>query len=91
MDGGKHPSTREIVEMILSGGLLEDLLSYLREKGVDVEGLKSIYDLDPQVVREYAVAKNIIEDGDRVDELKAGGDVEERYEPLELRPRTQPR
>ncbi len=88
---GPEPGKNDLIEMIVSGGLLEDLLSFLREKGYEVDNLKSIYDLDPSLVREYALAKNLIEKSDRVEELRAGGDVEERFEPLEVRPRTQPR
>ena len=88
---GPEPGKNDLIEMIVSGGLLEDLLSFLREKGYEVDNLKSIYDLDPSLVREYARAKNLLEESDQVEELRAGGDVEERFEPLEVRPRTQPR
>ena len=84
-------SEKELIEMILSGGLLEDFLDYLRKHDVNVDDIKSIYDLDPSIVREYASVKNLLERGDGTEELHSGSDVEERYEPREVRPRTQPR
>jgi hypothetical protein len=82
-------SKQEIIEMILSAGLLEDFIKFLRERGVDLDDVKSIYNIEESVVREYAVKKRIVFNPDT--SLDTKDTIEEEYEPRRVRPRTPPK
>ncbi len=80
---------QELLEMILSAGLLEDLLKYLKEKRIDLDDIKSIYDIDESIIREYAKKKKIVISSDTGFDSK--DHLEEDLEPREIRPKTPPR
>jgi hypothetical protein len=82
-------SKQEIIEMILSAGLLEDFIKFLRKRGVDLDDVKSIYNIDESMVREYAVEKRIVFNPDS--SLDTKDKIEEEYEPRGVRPRTPPK
>lgn len=79
----------ELIELILVAGLIEDFISYIRSKRIDVDGLESIYDIDEELVLEYVREKKLVEEGD------SGALPEERrefeLEPRGVRPRTPPK
>ncbi len=80
---------QELIEMILSAGLLEDFLKYLREKNVNLDDVKSIYNIDEKLVREYALERKIVIEAEP--ELDSKDRIEEKYEPFGVKPRTPPR
>lgn len=81
----------EIIEMILSGGLLQDFIEYLKSKGINLEDIKSIYEVDDQLIKEYAMMKKIICDPNAPSQVAFDDDVEEKYEPQQVKPKTPPR
>ncbi|MGC8752503.1 MAG: hypothetical protein ACP5RO_03050 [Fervidicoccaceae archaeon] len=85
---GDEHSKNEIIEMILSGGLLEDFLNYLKERKIDVDE-KKLYDLDDRVILEYAESKKLLKVGD--DPFPGQTTGYEELEPNKARPRTPPR
>lgn len=83
-----HHSKNEIIEMILSGGLLEDFIKYLKDRNIDVDE-KKLYDLDEKVIIEYAEKKKLLKTGDDSFEVRTT-DFED-FEPSRSRPRTPPK
>ncbi len=81
----------EIIEMILSGGLLQDFIEYLKSKGINLEDIKSIYEVDYQLIKEYAVMKKIICDPNAPSQVALDDGIEEKYEPQQVKPKTPPR
>jgi len=85
---GELHSKNEIIEMILSGGLLEDFLNFLKAKNINVDE-KKLYDLDESILMEYAENKRLLKAGD--DPLLEQGSDYESLEPSSARPRTPPK
>ncbi|MEM0021132.1 MAG: hypothetical protein QW039_05760 [Fervidicoccaceae archaeon] len=81
-------SKDEIIEIILSAGLLDDLLDFLRSKGIDVDD-RRLYDLDENILKEYAEKKRLLKFGD--DTYQEHEESYEDLEPTPSRPRTPPR
>lgn len=79
----------ELIEMIFAAGLLEDFISYLREKKIDIDGLSSLYEVEEEIVLEYAKRQRLVEglENDLVEDLQQ----EQEFEPRRLRPRTPPK
>ena len=92
MEDREKVTKNELIEMIVSGGLLQDFLEFLRERNVSLDNIKSIYDVDPELVREYATMKNMLKNPDSASEMLDSEErVEEKYEPRSIKPKTPPR
>ncbi len=83
-------SKDELIEMIISGGLIEDFISWTRGKGLDIDIGVSLRDIDYEILYEYAKERNLIAEGDEQRELSIPYEFE-KHEPREVRPRTPPR
>lgn len=80
---------QELLDLIISGGLLEDFVEWARRKGVQIDFAVKPSDLDEKIILEYAREKSlVIEEKPLDEELK---DNIESIEPREIRPRTPPR
>uniref|UniRef100_A0A7J3ZKM6 Uncharacterized protein n=1 Tax=Fervidicoccus fontis TaxID=683846 RepID=A0A7J3ZKM6_9CREN len=84
-------SKNELIEMIVSGGLLEELIRFLERKNHPIGELRSIYDLKIEDIEEFARSKGLLSasEGEGLDDSERA--VEEYYEPREIRPRTPPK
>jgi len=78
----------ELLEIIFAAGLTEDFLNYLKSKRVDLDGLRSIYEVDEALLLEYARERRLVEGFDSPQEEEPS---EQNLEPAGLRPRTPPR
>ncbi len=80
---------QELLDLIISGGLLEDFVEWARQKGIQIDFAVKPDDLDEKIILEYAREKSLI-----TEEKPLGEEFEddiESIEPLEVRPRTPPR
>jgi len=80
---------QELLDLIISGGLLEDFVEWARRKGIQIDFAVKPDDLDEKIILEYAREKSLI-----TEEKPLGDELEddiESIEPLEVRPRTPPR
>jgi len=80
----------ELIEMIVSAGLLEDLIGFLKRKKVNVDDIKTIYEIDSNLIQEYALEKKILIKTDPVESSQEDY-TEEKYEPRRVKPKTPPR
>jgi hypothetical protein len=85
---GERHSKDELIEMILSAGLLEDFLSYLKSRNIDADE-KKLYDLDEKTLLDYAESKKLLRGADDFPEGQE--DLYDRLEPNVSRPRTPPK
>lgn len=85
-----QPSKEELIDLIISGGLLEDFLQWIRNKGIEIDVGMSLRDIDYELIYWYAKEKNLIVEGEEQSELKIPYEFEE-HEPRGIRPRTPPR
>ncbi len=83
-------SKSEVLSIIMDGGLLEDFLNWLTERGVDLNEPRKLNELEEKYFIEYARERKLI-DEDFVELLKGEDNVEDVFEPAELRPRTRPK
>ncbi len=80
---------QELLDLIISGGLLEDFVEWARRKGIQIDFAVKPDELDDKIIFEYAKEKSLL-----VEEKPLGEEFEddiESREPLEIRPRTPPR
>ncbi len=92
MEDKDKVTKNELIEMIVSGGLLQDFLEFLKKKNVPLDNIRSIYDVDPELVREYAMLRSMLKNPDSASEmLDSEEKVEEKYEPRSVKPKTPPR
>ncbi len=82
-------SKQELLDLIISGGLLEDFVEWARRKGIQIDFAVKPGDLDEKIILEYAKERSLIADESTLGEEL--GDNIESLEPLEIRPRTPPR
>ena len=82
-------SKQELLDLIISGGLLEDFVEWARRKGIQIDFAVKPGDLDEKIILEYAKEKSLVADDSTLGEEL--GDNIESLEPLEVRPRTPPR
>ena len=80
---------QELLDLIISGGLLEDFVEWARRKGIQIDFAVKPGDLDEKIILEYAKEKSLVADDSTLGEEL--GDNIESLEPLEVRPRTPPR
>ena len=80
---------QELLDLIISGGLLEDFVEWARRKGIQIDFAVKPGDLDEKIILEYAREKSLVADDSTLGE-ELGDDIES-LEPLEVRPRTPPR
>lgn len=79
----------ELLELIFAAGLVEDFISYLRSKEVEIEEISSLYDIDEELLLEYVKKRRLVEgfEDDMTEDLQSEPD----FEPKRLRPKTPPR
>ncbi len=85
----KNKHKQELLDLIISGGLLEDFIEWARRKGIQIDFAVKPDDLDEKIILEYARERSLI-----TEEKPLGEELEdniESIEPLEVRPRTPPR
>jgi hypothetical protein len=87
---GQNSIKDEIIESIISAGLLEDLISYLSKNGIDIDGIKKITDIDEEVLLKYAKEKGLLFESDPSQVLEKTDEYED-IEPYEQRPKTPPK
>ncbi len=80
----------DLVDLILRAGQLEEFVEWLRSRGIDTSLPMKLEEVDPALLEEYVRERRLVEGGgqkffDEDDKL------EEKYEPLEIRPSTPPR
>ncbi len=80
---------QELLDLIISGGLLEDFIEWARRKGIQIDFAVKPGDLNEKIILEYAKEKSLVADDSTLGE-ELGDDIES-LEPLEVRPRTPPR
>ncbi|MEB3825827.1 MAG: hypothetical protein LRS47_04080 [Desulfurococcales archaeon] len=87
-----HPGSRqkELLDLILSAGLVEDFVSWYRRKYGTIE-VPSLKEISPSVIEEYAENRGLIHSSDPVEEVLRANDEILQYEPLEVKPRIQPK
>lgn len=80
----------DLVDLILRAGQLEKFIEWLRSRGVDTSMPMKPEEVDPALIEEYVREKKLVEEGAQkfFDE---DDNLEERYEPLEIRPSTPPK
>jgi hypothetical protein len=79
----------ELIELILAAGLIEDFISYLKNKNVEMDSLGSIYDVDENLIIDYAKERKLIEEFDSEKQEEEQKELE--LEPRSIRPRTPPK
>ncbi|HDD25581.1 MAG TPA: hypothetical protein ENF75_00625 [Acidilobales archaeon] len=90
MDPTSPKLKQELLDLIIDGGLLEDFIQWIKSKGIDIDFIKDISDIDLNTILEYAHEKGLLDTSpeELKDDLK---DNVESLEPLGYRPRTPPR
>jgi len=84
----KEPTRAAILDLIVNGGLVEDLINWLREAKGYTDNIPPLRSLPYDVLKEYALARKLIE---AEEQFFIEEDRYLRYEPLEVRPRLQPK
>ena len=83
-------NTSELIDLIVSAGLIEDFIKWYRSKfnTTEVPSLKS---LPPYVLEEYIKKRNLASSNDPLEESLKTRDEILKYEPLEVKPRISPK
>jgi len=85
----KDLSKDALIDLILRAGLVQDFIEWLKRKNIELYGLKGLEELDYSVVFEYAKEKRLVV---LEEDIFEGSDkIEEKYEPLNIRPKTPPK
>lgn len=79
----------ELIELILVAGLIEDFISYLKNKEIEIDGLESIYDVDERLVIDYVREKKLVDEFNTERIYEESSETE--LEPRSIRPRTPPK
>jgi hypothetical protein len=83
-------NTSELVDIIISAGLVENFIEWYRKRFNSVE-VPSIKSLPPYILNEYIKLRKLIPSNDPVEETLKKNDEILEYEPLEVKPRITPR
>ncbi|MCE4617025.1 MAG: hypothetical protein F7C32_00340 [Desulfurococcales archaeon] len=84
----KETTRINILELIVNGGLIEDLVKWLREAKGYIDDIPPLRSLPYDLLMEYAKTRGLVgQDEIMVPEE----DKYLEYEPLEVRPRLQPK
>ncbi|MEB3757462.1 MAG: hypothetical protein GSR82_02155 [Desulfurococcales archaeon] len=83
-------NTSELVDLIVSAGLVEDFVEWYRKRfnTAEVPSLKS---LPPYILEEYIKRRNLASSNDPLEESLKTRDEILKYEPLEVKPRISPK
>jgi hypothetical protein len=80
----------ELIDLIVSAGLVEDFIKWYREK-FDTAEVPSLKALPPYVLEEYIKTRNLANSSDPLEESLKRRDEIIKYEPLEVKPRITPK
>lgn len=79
----------ELIEVIVTAGLLEDFLHFLSLKGIEAD-MKKIYDIDGNLIYEYVRTKGLLKETELSVELQDNSNYED-FEPAHQKPKTPPK
>lgn len=82
-------SKERILELVLSAGLLEKLIEFLRERGYPIEDPRRLIEVDLQLLERFAMEMRLLDEREELPELEGREELEvDALEPREVRPRT---
>ncbi|MCE4606360.1 MAG: hypothetical protein F7B59_03395 [Desulfurococcales archaeon] len=86
----KDFNTSDLVDLIVSAGLVEDFVKWYRQRfnSIEVPPIKS---LPPYVLTEYIKLRKLTPSDDPIEENLEKSDDITKYEPLEVKPRIAPK
>jgi len=86
----KNFNTSELVDIIVSAGLVEDFVKWYRKRFNSIE-VPSIKSLPPYILTEYIKLRKLTPSNDPIEENLKNSDDIIKYEPLEVKPRIAPK